>query len=109
MGHDQSIRLSIIQIRITSYNVCYTKLLRYMVASNGDFMNLFYANREQPWVVDNTLTIDPMVYKMVETAKTFRDNGYEARATQWQEGWFAGMNDTLTDAEGNPKQSYNFV
>ncbi len=80
----------------------------YMVASNGDFMNLFYANREQPWVVDNTLTIDPMVYKMVETAKTFRDNGYEARATQWQEGWFAGMNDTLTDAEGNPKQVFSY-
>ena len=40
----------------------------YMVASNGDFMNLFYANREQPWVVDNTLTVDPMVNKMVENA-----------------------------------------
>jgi ABC-type glycerol-3-phosphate transport system substrate-binding protein len=37
----------------------------YMVASNGDFMNLFYANREQPWVVDGTLTVDPMVDKMV--------------------------------------------
>jgi len=80
----------------------------YMVASNGDFMNLFYANREQPWVVDNTLTVDPMVNKMVETVKLFRDNGYEAKATQWQEGWFAGMNDTLTDAEGNPKQIFSY-
>lgn len=53
----------------------------YMVASNGDFMNLFYANRAQPWVVDNTLTVDPMVLKLVATAKTFRDNDYEARAT----------------------------
>jgi ABC-type glycerol-3-phosphate transport system substrate-binding protein len=80
----------------------------YMVASNGDFMNLFYANREQPWVVDDTLTVDPMVNKMVETVKIFRDNGYEARATQWQEGWFAGMNDTLTDAAGNPKKIFSY-
>ena len=57
----------------------------YMVASNGDFQNLFFANREQPWVVDDKLTVDPMVEKMVrETVKIFRDNGYEARATQWR-------------------------
>jgi len=80
----------------------------YMVASNGDFMNLFYANREQPWVVDDTLTVDPMVEKMVATAKLFRDNGYEAKATQWQEGWFAGMNDTLVDANGAPKQVFSY-
>jgi multiple sugar transport system substrate-binding protein len=80
----------------------------YMVSSKGDFMNLFYANREQPWVVDNTLTVDPMVEKMVETAKIFRDNGYESRATQWAEGWFAGMNDSLKDAEGNPKQVFSY-
>ena len=80
----------------------------YMVASNGDFQNLFFANRAQPWVVDNTLTVDPMVNKMIETAKTFRDMGYEARATQWQEGWFAGMNDTLVDAEGNPKKVFSY-
>jgi ABC-type glycerol-3-phosphate transport system substrate-binding protein len=80
----------------------------YMVASNGDFMNLFYANREQPWVVDDVLTVDSMVTKMVETVKLFRDNGYEAKATQWQEGRFAGMNDTLADAEGNPKKIFSY-
>lgn len=80
----------------------------YMVASNGDFQNLFFANREQPWVVDNTLTVDPMVEEYVRIAKLFRDEGYEAQATQWQEGWFAGMNDTLVDAEGNPKQIFGY-
>ncbi len=80
----------------------------YMVASNGDFQNLFYANRANPWIVDNTLTVDPMVEKMVATAKTFRDNGYEAKATQWQEGWFAGMNDSLKDADGNPKKIFSY-
>ena len=71
-------------------------------------MNLFYANRAQPWVVDDTLTVDPMVEKMVDTAKTFRDKGYEAQATQWQEGWFAGMNDSLVDASGNPKKIFSY-
>jgi len=81
----------------------------YMVASNGDFQNLFFANREQPWVVDDTLVIDPMVNKYVEIAKLFRDNGYEAIASQWGEGWFAGMNDSLADAEGNPKQIFTYI
>lgn len=80
----------------------------YMVASSGDFQNPFFANREQPWVVDNTLTVDPMVNKYVEIAKLFRDEGYEAQATQWQEGWFAGMNDSLVDAEGNPKKVFSY-
>jgi multiple sugar transport system substrate-binding protein len=80
----------------------------FMVASNGDFQNLFFANRAQPWIVNNTLTVDPMVDKMIATAKTFRDNGYEAQATQWQEGWFAGMNDSLKDASGAPKQVFSY-
>ena len=78
----------------------------YMVASNGDFTNTFYANREQPWIVDDTLTVDPMVEEYVRIAKLFRDEGYEAEAQQWQEGWFAGMNDTLVDADGNAKQVF---
>jgi hypothetical protein len=80
----------------------------YTVASSGDFTNPFFANREQPWVVDNTLTVDPMVEEYVKIAKLFRDEGYEAQATQWQEGWFAGMNDTLVDAEGNSKQIFAY-
>lgn len=80
----------------------------YMVGSSLDFQNPFYANREQPWIVDDTLVIDPMVEKYVEIAKLFRDEGYEAQAQQWQEGWFAGMNDTLVDAEGSPKQVFSY-
>jgi hypothetical protein len=78
----------------------------YMVGSSGDFQNPFFANRAQPWIVDETLVVDPMVEKYVETAKLFRDEGYEAQAQQWQEGWFAGMNDTLVDANGNSKQVF---
>jgi multiple sugar transport system substrate-binding protein len=80
----------------------------YMVGSSGDFQNPFFANREQPWIVDETLIVDPMVEKYIEIAKMFRDEGYEAQAQQWQEGWFAGMNDSLVDAEGNAKQVFSY-
>ena len=81
----------------------------YMVASVGDFTNLFFANREKPWVVDGKLVIDPKVDELFEIAKSFRQNGYEAQANQWQEGWFAGMNDSLVDAKGNPKQVFSYI
>jgi len=80
----------------------------YMVGSSGDFQNPFFSNRAQPWIVDETLVVDPMVEKYIETAKLFRDNGYEAQASQWGEGWFAGMNDSLVDAEGAPKQVFSY-
>ena len=80
----------------------------YMVASNGDFTNLFFANRDQPWIVDGEMVIDPKVDEYIAVSKTFRDEDYEAQATQWQEGWFAGMNDTLVDAEGNAKQIFGY-
>jgi multiple sugar transport system substrate-binding protein len=81
----------------------------YMVGSAGDFTNLFFANRKSPWVVDNKLVIDPKVEELLDTAKSFRQNGYEAQANQWQEGWFAGMNDSLVDAKGNPKQVFSYL
>jgi hypothetical protein len=79
-----------------------------MVGSSGDFQNPFFANRAQPWIVDDKLVVDPMVEKYIETAKLFRDEGYEAQAQQWQEGWFAGMNDSLVDAAGNPKKVFSY-
>jgi len=81
----------------------------YMVASTGDFANLYFANRKSPWVVDNKLVIDPKVDELLDMAKSFRQNGYEAQATQWQEGWFAGMNDSLVDAKGNAKQVFSYL
>lgn len=81
----------------------------YMVASNGDFQQLYFANRQQPWVVDGKLTIDPKIDELLEMCKTFKQNGYEAEAAQWQEGWFAGMNDSLVDAKGTPKQVFSYL
>lgn len=78
----------------------------FMVSSIGDFQNLFFTNRAQPWVVDNKLVLDPMVEKLFDIAKVYRENGYESKATQWSEGWTAGMNDTLTSADGTKQQVF---
>jgi ABC-type glycerol-3-phosphate transport system substrate-binding protein len=80
----------------------------FMVGTSAELFNPFLANREQPWVVDDTLVIDPMVEDYVAFAKLMRDNGYESQATQWTEGWFAGMSDTLVDAEGTPVRVFSY-
>ncbi|HNO93421.1 MAG TPA: ABC transporter substrate-binding protein, partial [Anaerolineales bacterium] len=80
----------------------------FTVGTSGEMFNPFLANREQPWVVDGELVIDPMVLEYVKFAKLMRENGYESQATQWSEGWFAGMNDTLKDANGTPKKVFSY-
>jgi hypothetical protein len=80
----------------------------FTVGTSGELFNPFLANRAQPWVVDDTLVIDPKVEEYVAFAKLMRDNGYESQAQQWTEGWFAGMNDSLVDAAGTPKKVFSY-
>lgn len=80
----------------------------FMVASVDEFRNAYFANREDPWFVDDKLTIDPMVDELFEIAKVFRDNDYEARVNQWSEGWFNGMSDSLSNADGEAIQIFCF-
>ncbi len=80
----------------------------YMVSSTGDFKKGFVSARTEPWIVDNTLVIDPMIKELFETSKLFRENGYEAQAVQWEDSWFSGMNDTLVGADGTQKQIFSY-
>jgi ABC-type glycerol-3-phosphate transport system substrate-binding protein len=80
----------------------------YTVGTPAEMFNPFLANRSQPWVVDGALVIDPKVEEYVNFAKLMRDEGYESQASQWTEGWFAGMNDTLKDANGTPKKVFSY-
>src|SRR3990172_8202517 len=80
----------------------------YTVGTGGEMFTPFLANRAQPWIVDNKLVIDPKIVDYVHFAKMMRDEGYESGATQWTEGWFAGMNDTLKDANGTPKKVFSY-
>lgn len=80
----------------------------YTVGTGGEMQNPFLTTRAQPWVVDGKLVIDPNVIEYVHFAKMMRDNGYESGAAQWSEGWFAGFNDSLKDANGTPKKVFSY-
>ncbi|MBL8050648.1 MAG: carbohydrate ABC transporter substrate-binding protein [Anaerolineales bacterium] len=80
----------------------------FTVGTSGELFNPFLANRSQPWIVDGALVIDPKVEEYIDFAKLMRDNGYESQANQWSEGWFAGMNDSLVGADGNPKKVFSY-
>ena len=80
----------------------------FMVGTAGELSSPFFTTRAQPWVVDGKLVIDPKVVDYVHFAKMMRDNSYESGAGQWSEGWFAGMNDTLKDANGKAKKVFSY-
>lgn len=80
----------------------------FTVGTGGEMFTPFLSARSQPWIVDGALVIDPKIVDYVHFAKLMRDNGYESGATQWTEGWFAGMNDSLVDANGTPKKVFSY-
>jgi ABC-type glycerol-3-phosphate transport system substrate-binding protein len=71
-----------------------------LMSARGELYNVFSAARAQPWVVNNRLTIDPVMYEYLEMQKLIRDNGYDANVGTWGEGWFAAMNDRHRDEQG---------
>jgi len=80
----------------------------FAVGTSAAMFNPFLANRAQPWIVDDTLVVDPKVNEFVDFAKFMRENNYESQAGQWSEGWFSGMNDTLVSADGTPKKIFSY-
>lgn len=80
----------------------------YIVPSARSLINPYLANRTSPWVVDGKLNVDEKVVELFENAKILGENGYEAKANPWSEGWKAGMSDSLVDAAGNAKQIFAY-
>ena len=72
-----------------------------VVSSRGDIFHVMFAARENPWIVDGQLTIDPMMFRYMEISRFMHDQRLEGRVGQWSEGWFAGMRDELRDEAGN--------
>lgn len=68
----------------------------------GELAHMMWANRDSPWIVDNTLVIDPMVETYFDIARILRDEGLEAQVGTWSGEWFSGMSDTLANAAGEP-------
>ncbi|MDR0377410.1 MAG: ABC transporter substrate-binding protein [Spirochaetaceae bacterium] len=79
-----------------------------VVASTGDLLKPFQGARRDPWVVNDQLVIDPAMEQYMEVAKLLHDRGYEGRAAQWSEGWFAGMQGVLKDEQGRGVEVFSY-
>jgi len=79
-----------------------------VVSSLGDLQFPFYSARSNPWVVRNTLVIDPVLNQYLEISKTLHDERLEGRVGQWSEGWFAGMKDELRDESGSAVEVFSY-
>ncbi len=64
-----------------------------MLAGTGDLTNVFFAARQQSWIVDDQLVIDDAIYELFETAKIMEEENLTHQGAQWGEAWFAGMKD----------------
>jgi len=72
----------------------------YIVSSSQDLFMPYKGLRKVHWVTNNNLFIDPAMQAYMEMCRTMHVKHYDAGVRQWSEGWFAGMNDTLTDESG---------
>ena len=79
-----------------------------VIGAIADLMRPFNALRQQPWVVNNSLHIDPAMQDMLTLARTLRDENLDGRIEPWSEQWFAGMNGTMRDEFGNPVQVFSY-
>jgi len=79
-----------------------------IVGSPTEVFRAFLPNRTQPWVVNNTLTIDPLMIDYMNFAYEIRNEGLDAEAGQWSEHWFNAMRDQLQDAAGNQLDIFSF-
>ncbi len=79
-----------------------------LAASVGDILYPFKGSRQDPWVVDGKLVIDPAMEDFMDMARILREEGYEARHASWSEGWFAGMKGDLKDEQGNPVEVFSY-
>ena len=67
-----------------------------MVVGAGDIWNAFNFGREQGWVVDGKLVIDPILYDYLDLAVELEQDDLSNKGAAWSEVWFAGMKTDTT-------------
>ena len=67
-----------------------------MVVGAGDIWNAFNFGREQGWVVDNKLVIDPILYDYLDLCVVLEEDNLSNKGAAWSEVWFAGMKSDTT-------------
>jgi len=66
----------------------------YYAASVADLVDIFMSRRESPFVVDDTIVIDPAIIEFLLYARFFVDEGLVADFEPWGAEWFAGISDS---------------
>ncbi|MCL1998945.1 MAG: ABC transporter substrate-binding protein [Turicibacter sp.] len=79
-----------------------------VVASPTEVFRAFLPNRAQPWVVNDTLTIDALMDEYMTFAFNLRQEGLDAEIGQWDSPWFDAMRGDVIDAAGNPIDVFSF-
>lgn len=80
-----------------------------MFASWQDILNMQFSNREEPWVVDDQLTIDDSMLEFMDMAKTITENGYDLGVDPWAPEWCAAVESDDTFCYVLPSWGYQFV
>ena len=80
-----------------------------MLASRGDLFNVFIDARSQPWIVNNSLAIDPVMIRYMEISKIFNERGYDAKVGPWSDGWFRAMRDEERDARNRRYEVFGYL
>ena len=67
-----------------------------MVVGAGDIWNAYNYGREQGWVVDGKLVIDPILYDYLDLCKVLEEDDLSNKGAAWTEAWFNGMKSDTT-------------
>jgi len=67
-----------------------------MVTGLSDIWNAFNYSREQGWVVDGKLIIDPVLYDYLDLAAAMEQDSLHHKSYAWSEAWFDGMKTDTT-------------
>ena len=67
-----------------------------MVVGAGDIWNAFNFGREEGWVVDGKLVIDPILYDYLDLCIELEEDNLSNKGNAWSEVWFAGMKSDTT-------------
>ena len=66
----------------------------YYAASVADLVDIFLSRRESPFVVDDTIVIDPAIIEFLQYARFFVDERLVADFDPWGPEWIAGISDS---------------
>ena len=79
-----------------------------VAASYKDFQIPFFSARQNPWIVNGSLRIDPILDYYFNFAKELYENRWEGRVDPHTEGWLAGIKGELKDENGRPVEVFAY-